>query len=164
VSARALVLPTIVAALLAGCAGNDDTAGDSPEQPVRASDAAQSPKAHYSEQFRKTLKTIEDRAPENVPPRTIPLRILDAASALERIEPPADIRRAHRRYIAGLRQTARDIQPVIEGHLRGDPAATKRMLDLSWISPRSVRLVRSSRLEFAAKGYDLGDVTMLPKP
>jgi hypothetical protein len=154
-----------MAALLASCAGNDDrTGGESPERPARPGDAAQSPKARYSEQFRKTLKTIADSAPDDAPARTIPLRIFDASSDLARIEPPADIRRAHRRYIAGLRQAARDMQPVIDGHLRGDPAATKRMLDLSWISPRSLRLVRSSRLEFAAKGYDLGDVTKLPKP
>jgi hypothetical protein len=91
--------------------------------------------------------------------------MLRGASDLERIEPPADIRRAHRRFIAGLRQTARDMQPVVDAYLRDDLAAAKRMLgSFSWISPRSLRLVRSSRREFAAKGYDLGDVSKLPKP
>jgi hypothetical protein len=148
VSARALVLLVLVTGFVASCGGEDGT----------------SAKTRYEEEFRATAKAFSSRAPENVAPRTIPSLILRAASDLERIEPPADIRRAHRRYVAGLRQTARDLRPVIDGYVRGDRAATRMLESHSWISPRSVRLVGSSRREFAAKGYDLGGVTKLPTP
>jgi hypothetical protein len=165
VSARALVLLALLAALLVSCGGEDDgSSGEGPGGPTRTTAAATSPKARFSEQFRTALKTISNRAPEDAALRTMPLLIFDAASDLERIEPPRDVRRAHRRFIAGLRQTARDIQPVIDAYVRNDRGASRRLLNLSWISPRSLRLVRSSRREFAAKGYDLGDVTKLPRP
>ena len=150
VYAKALVVT--LAALAFGSCGEEDA-------------DTLSPKARYTQEMREAIRKIEQRAPKNPSPDEIGPIVRRAASDLEEIDPPQEIRRAHRGFVTGMRQLARDLEPVIDAYLRKDLATVRRMLTTnSWVSARALRLVRAARREFAARGYRLGDVSRLPTP
>ena len=88
----------------------------------------------------------------------------ELARDLEGIEPPPDIADANRDFAAGIHRTANDLEPAVAYLRRGDEAGAERVLD-EFPSPSAAReKIVSARNEFAAKDYELGDVSKLPGP
>jgi hypothetical protein len=86
------------------------------------------------------------------------------ASALDRLEPPAEVRHAHELFVSGLRRFAADGEKVVAALEAGDEAQARKLLGPNGgaLDPVAIREVTTARREFASKGYDLGDVSRSP--
>ena len=87
----------------------------------------------------------------------------ELARDLEGLEPPAEIANANRDFAAGVHRTATDMEPVVAYMRQGDEARANQALDAFPSEPAREKIV-SARNEFAAKGYELDDVSKLPVP
>ena len=158
---RALVLSATAAALLApGCGGDD--------KPETAKD-------RYEREFKAVLDRFEG-SPRIDPPDDAPVaeqiaameqarvRTIRFADALDGIDPPADIARAHADYVEGIRRYVVGEMDELVRALRsgGIPAAEAVVKPEPEDYPVLAR-IRAARIEFDEKGYDLGDISEVPQ-
>jgi hypothetical protein len=160
---KALVALGAAGLLIAGC-GKDER--DTPQG---------TSKSEYEQSFRAALADAGEAG--SIPlPKTPSLhqqaagieqgleRARALASALDRLEPPAEIRHAHELFVSGLRRFAADGEKVVAALEAGDEAEANRLLGPNGgaLDPVAIREVTIARREFASKGYDLGDVSRSP--
>ncbi len=153
---RALLFAVLSLVLVACGGGSEETA-----------------KERYERQFAQTVKEWEQRgereAPDVPDDASLPQQAETAAVGVEmmrglaadlgRLEPPAEIRRAHEDYVRALEGIAADFETVVAAMRRNDEAAAERLAQPGpghFADPRNVRLVAGARREFERKGYDLG--------
>jgi hypothetical protein len=153
-----LILALVAALTLAACGGDS---------------APVSEKDRYERRFAKTIEKWEERGERAAPdvPDDAPLsEHAEAAEAgvemmqgmardLGRIEPPADVRRAHEDYVRSLQGIAEDMTALVDAMKRNDEAAAERLIEPgpgNFADPENVRLVTSARKEFERLGYDVG--------
>jgi hypothetical protein len=86
------------------------------------------------------------------------------ASALEGLEPPAEVSHAQDLFVSGLRRFATDGEKVVAALRAGDEAAARKLLGPNGgaLDPTAIQQVTAARREFASKGYDLGGVSRFP--
>jgi hypothetical protein len=91
-------------------------------------------------------------------------RLLRAwAGRLEGLQPPAEARRAHARYVAGVRGFAGDLERARTELARGDVDGANRLLESGRIVSRQTRAdLVDARRAFHALDYELTDLDSAP--
>jgi uncharacterized lipoprotein len=156
---RSLVLALGVVGLLAGC-GDDQK----PAQPLS--------KKAYEDQFNALVAKVDAGPKVVAPPNATPQqqgealdnglqKIRSLAAALDRLNPPADIRRAHDQFVEALGEIADQGQLAVKALKAGDDATGRRLVS-SFAKPATLREITAARKEFVRKGYHLGEVSPSP--
>jgi hypothetical protein len=166
---KALLVLGAAGLLIAGC-------GDDGKQPRMVSISTQpSSKSKYEAEFKAALATANEAPPIQVPNGASLQQQADGveqglqraralASALEGIEPPAEVAHAHDLFVAGLRRFAADGEKVVTALRAGDEATARKLLGPNGgaLDPLAIQQVTAARREFASKGYHLGGVSRFP--
>jgi hypothetical protein len=153
------------AALLAGC-GDDDT-----------SSSDRLSKSDYEREYREVVKRVDPRGVDKTrlgTPRgagaafaELRTRFQRLASEMEKLRPPTEVDQAQRDFVAGLRGSAKDLDPMVELFRRNDWDAIQRVMEQrrTLASPQTTALIDKARAAFDEHGYDI-DLTQagLPGP
>ena len=155
----------VLALLLAGCGDDGGT----------KTATTSSSKADFEQGFKAAVARANSAPPIQLPQGATLQQQADGveqgleraralADALDRLQPPDEVRHAHELFVSGLRRFATDGEKVVAALRAGDEAEARKLLGPNGgaLDPLAIKQVTTARREFAAKGYDLGPVSRTP--
>jgi hypothetical protein len=170
-SRPAVLLCALLLAVALGACGSGQSGGEDPVLPRGQLDkpgyvdAFESSAGGLTRRFGLTKELSPDASAADQAERVANLqRLLRAwADRLATLRPPAEARRAHERFIAGVRRFAVDLQRARAALDRGDEKGATRLLDTGAVLSRATRddLV-AARRAFHDHGYDMRNLDKSP--